>query len=113
LFFKKRGIAELYYKRWSVETKYKQAKQKLELENFSGRLVENIKQNFYAMMTISNMLASRRSKIKLRVKTFQFYPGIGSRKSPGDLTAFSIPYFVPHPHSLPLLFLCPTRAGNL
>jgi hypothetical protein len=30
----------------------------LELENFSGRLVDNIKQDFYAMMTVSNMLAS-------------------------------------------------------
>jgi hypothetical protein len=32
-------------------------KQKLELENFSGRLVDNIKQDFYAMMTVANMLA--------------------------------------------------------
>jgi hypothetical protein len=27
------------------------------LENFSGRLADNIKQDFYAMMTVSNMLA--------------------------------------------------------
>jgi hypothetical protein len=33
-------------------------KQRLELENFSGRLVDNIKQDFYAMMTVSNMPAS-------------------------------------------------------
>jgi hypothetical protein len=32
--------------------------QKFELENFSGRLVDNIKQDFYAMVTVSNMLAS-------------------------------------------------------
>jgi hypothetical protein len=49
---------ELYYKRWPVETKYNQVKRKLELENFSGRLADNIKQDFYAMMTVSNMLAS-------------------------------------------------------
>jgi hypothetical protein len=49
---------ELYYKRWPIETKYNQLKQKLELENFSGRLADNIKQDFYAMMTVSNMLAS-------------------------------------------------------
>jgi hypothetical protein len=49
---------ELYYRRWPIETKYNQLKQKLELENFSGRLVDNIKQDFYAMMTVSNMLAS-------------------------------------------------------
>jgi hypothetical protein len=52
------AFVELYYKRWPIETKYGQVKQKLELENFSGRLVENIKQDFYAMMTVSNMLAS-------------------------------------------------------
>jgi hypothetical protein len=49
---------ELYYRRWGIETKYRQVKQRLELENFSGRLVDNIKQDFYAMMTVSNMLAS-------------------------------------------------------
>jgi hypothetical protein len=52
------AFTELYYKRWPIETKYNQLKQKFELENFSGRLVGNIKQDFYAMMTVSNMLAS-------------------------------------------------------
>jgi hypothetical protein len=52
------AFKELYYKRWPIETKYNQLKQKLELENFSGRLVDNIKQDFYAMMTVANMLAS-------------------------------------------------------
>ena len=48
---------ELYYK-WGIDTKHNLVKQKLELENFNGRLVENIKQDFYAMMTVLNMLAS-------------------------------------------------------
>jgi hypothetical protein len=52
------AFPDLYYKRWPVETKYNQVKQKLELENFSGRLVNNIKQDFYAMMTVTNMLSS-------------------------------------------------------
>jgi hypothetical protein len=52
------AFGELYHKRWGIETKYKELKQKLETENFSGRLVDNIKQDFYAMMTVSNMLAS-------------------------------------------------------
>jgi hypothetical protein len=52
------AFSELYNKRWPIETKYKQVKQKLELENFSGRLVDNIKQDFYGMMTVANMLAS-------------------------------------------------------
>jgi hypothetical protein len=40
-------LPELYNKRWPI--------QKLELENFSGRLVDNIKQDFYGMMTVANM----------------------------------------------------------
>ncbi|MDR2741077.1 MAG: hypothetical protein LBB98_02865 [Treponema sp.] len=50
------AFPELYYKRWPIETKNNQMKQ--ELENFNGRLVDNIKQDFYAMMTVSNILAS-------------------------------------------------------
>jgi len=52
------AFGELYYKRWGIETKYKELKQKLETENFSGRLVDNVKQDFYAMMTVANMAAS-------------------------------------------------------
>jgi hypothetical protein len=52
------AFGELYHKRWGIETKYKELKQKLETENFSGRLVDNVKQDFYAMMAVSNMLAS-------------------------------------------------------
>jgi hypothetical protein len=52
------AFGELYYKRWGIETKYKELKQKLETENFSGRLVENVKQEFYAMVTVANMVAS-------------------------------------------------------
>jgi hypothetical protein len=52
------AFGELYRKRWGIETKYKELKQKLETENFSGRLVGNIKQDFFAMMTAANMVAS-------------------------------------------------------
>jgi hypothetical protein len=45
-----------------VERAYNRVKQKLELENFSGRLADNTKQDFYAMMTVSNMLASAQRK---------------------------------------------------
>ncbi|MCL2602639.1 MAG: hypothetical protein FWD91_07485 [Treponema sp.] len=38
---------ELYNKRWGIETKYLELKQRLELENFSGRLVvDTVKQDF-------------------------------------------------------------------
>jgi len=45
----------LYFKRWPIETKYDQVKNKLEVENYSGRLVDNILQDFYATMTIANL----------------------------------------------------------
>jgi hypothetical protein len=62
------AFKELYHQRWGIETKYQQVKQRLELENFSGRLVDNVKQDFYAMMTVSNMLASFVRAANRRVK---------------------------------------------
>ena len=47
-------FAWLYYKRWGIETYYHQLKNRLDLENFSGRTVESIYQDFYAMLFISN-----------------------------------------------------------
>jgi hypothetical protein len=45
----------LYFKRWPIETKYDQIKNKLEIENFSGKLPDNIRQDFYAVMILSNL----------------------------------------------------------
>jgi hypothetical protein len=47
----------LYFKRWPVETKYDEVKKKLEIENFSGRLVDNIRQDFFAAMVLTNIAA--------------------------------------------------------
>jgi hypothetical protein len=62
------AFGELYHKRWGIETKYKELKQKLETENFSGRLVDNVKQDFYAMMTAANMAASCIRQAQEKVK---------------------------------------------
>jgi hypothetical protein len=51
------AFPELYHKRQPIETKCNRLKQKMELESFSGRLADNVKQDFHAMMTASNMLA--------------------------------------------------------
>ena len=51
------AFAELYAKRWGIETKYGELKRKLETENFSGRLVDSVMQDFFATMTVANMLA--------------------------------------------------------
>jgi hypothetical protein len=45
----------LYFKRWSIEGKYDEVKKKLEAENFSGILADNIRQDFYAAMTLANI----------------------------------------------------------
>jgi hypothetical protein len=47
----------LYFKRWPIETKYNEIKNKLEIENFSGKLVDNIRQDFYATMILTNLAA--------------------------------------------------------
>ena len=49
-----KAFKALYFKRWPIETKYAQEKNKLEIENFSGRLVEKIRQDFYATMVLTN-----------------------------------------------------------
>jgi hypothetical protein len=45
----------LYFKRWPIEGKYDEVKKKLEVENFSGILADNIRQDFYAAMTLANI----------------------------------------------------------
>lgn len=50
-------MKELYGKRWGVETEYDEVKNKLALENFSGRTERTIRQDFYAAMFLSNMAA--------------------------------------------------------
>lgn len=47
----------LYFKRWPIETKYDEIKNKLEAENFSGRTVEAIMQDFHITMYLSNVVA--------------------------------------------------------
>jgi len=47
----------LYFKRWPVETKYDEIKNKLEVENFSGRTVNAVKQDFFITMYMANVTA--------------------------------------------------------
>jgi hypothetical protein len=48
---------KLYFMRWPVETKYNEIKNRLEIENFSGRLVDNIRQDFFGTMLLTNLAA--------------------------------------------------------
>jgi hypothetical protein len=55
---KQKQLKELYFKRWPVETKYDEVKNKLALENFSGRTVTAVKQDFYAAMYLENLASA-------------------------------------------------------
>ena len=47
-------FGELYFLRWPVETTYDVVKNKLMLENFTGKTETAIKQDFWAVMALSN-----------------------------------------------------------
>lgn len=47
----------LYFKRWGIEIKYDELKQRLQLENFDGVKEIAIKQDFYATIFLANMAA--------------------------------------------------------
>ncbi len=48
-------FAELYHLRWGVETFFSKLKGRLGLENFTGKSVEAIKQDFWSAIFISNL----------------------------------------------------------
>ena len=48
-------LKQLYGMRWGIETFYNQLKPKANLENFSGKSIRAIKQDFYAKLFILNL----------------------------------------------------------
>ena len=48
---------DLYFKRWPVEEQYKFFKSRIEIENFTGKSVLAVKQDFYARVLMSNLVA--------------------------------------------------------
>ena len=48
---------ELYHLRWGAEENYKRLKQWVEIENFSGKSVLSVKQDFYAKVLSTNLTA--------------------------------------------------------
>lgn len=55
---KYKEVAELYFNRWGIETKFNSLKNKLQLENFSGRRVVTTYQDFWAKLDLANTLAA-------------------------------------------------------
>ena len=66
-----KAFKQLYFLRWPVETKYDQVKNKLEIENFSGRLVDNIRQDFFATMVMTNLVTDLVYEAQLEVDADQ------------------------------------------
>lgn len=48
---------ELYHLRWDIEESYKKDKHRLQLENFSGKSITAIYQDFYAKILLANITA--------------------------------------------------------
>jgi hypothetical protein len=62
---------ELYFKRWGVETKYDELKNRLQIENFTGTTKTAIEQDFYASIYLSNMAELARKHSDAIVKEKQ------------------------------------------
>lgn len=48
-------FADLYHMRWPVETDYNRLKNRLQVENFSGKSVKSVYQDFYAKVLSKNL----------------------------------------------------------
>jgi hypothetical protein len=55
---KRMEAKELYFERWKIETKFDSPKNKLELENMSGRRPVTIYQDFWAKLDLANTMAA-------------------------------------------------------
>ena len=55
--YPRRQFAKLYALRWGIEENYKREKQRLEIENFSGRSAEVVRQDFHAKIFAQNLTA--------------------------------------------------------
>ena len=59
---------ELYHFRWNEEEAYKLLKNRIELENFSGKTAKAVKQDFHAKMFLMTLSAAYAHPIEERVK---------------------------------------------
>ena len=61
----------LYFRRWPIETKYDEIKNKLEAENFSGRTFNAIRQDFFITMFMTNVASVARWEAQKTVDAVQ------------------------------------------
>ena len=59
---------KLYHLRWGIEESYKKDKHRLQLENFSGKTITAIYQDFYANMLLGNLTSILSSSLDKRIE---------------------------------------------
>lgn len=57
----------LYFKRWGIEVKYDELKNKLQIENFTGDTPHTVEQDFYASMYLSNMASIAKAEANQKI----------------------------------------------
>lgn len=69
-------LNELYAMRWGVETNYNQLKHRVQLENFSGKSINSIKQDFFVKIWLLNIASAFARPIneKLNQNSNKRYP---------------------------------------
>ena len=115
---------KLYHQRWGVEESYKKLKHRLEIENFSGKSVLSIEQDFYAKVFMLNLTSFFifSSRIEVEKKTeklkrnykINWAQAIGKIKN-NFLYLFikeKVEYYVEKIKNLILGNLCPIRSGR-
>ena len=83
-------FAELYHKRWGIEESYLTQKYRLEIENFSGKSAQAVRQDFYAKLFTLNLtaiiawvaqaIAERRFASRRRLYTVNFANAVSKMK---------------------------------
>lgn len=64
-------LGEIYFKRWKIELAYNIAKNKLDIQNFSGQSKVVVEQEFYAQMLMLNIAEDLRKEANERITARQ------------------------------------------
>jgi hypothetical protein len=67
-------LKELYGERWKIETNYNTIKNKLHIENFSGKKLIIMEQDFYSQMLTYNMLIALKTEYNHKLEESGDYP---------------------------------------
>lgn len=65
--FTVRDFKELYFKRWGIETKYDELKNRLQIENITGDSAIAVEQDFYASIYLSNMATLAKNEADAKI----------------------------------------------